>query len=222
MSDEKNNQTAGAEARADAERAAKRLGDDASRVTREAMDEAQRMAQSQADRAKGAAASEMSSIADSLRKAAQDMREGSPQERTLGQIAETLADASEAIRDRDMSEIAGDVSAFARRNPMAFLGGAALAGFAATRFAKASASTPRASGYNDGGEVSDYGTHRSGRTGYGSAASGPSTVGRSETVGAAQPSDTIPGPATSPVPGADSTTDPIRPAPVTTIPEDRS
>ena len=66
------------------------------------------------------------------------MRSGSAQERTFSQIAEGLADASDAMRDKDLGEMVGAVSNFARRNPMVFLGSAALIGFAATRFARAS------------------------------------------------------------------------------------
>lgn len=95
----------------------------------------------QAESAKGAAADEISSVASALRTAAEEMRSGSPQERTFGQIAEGLANASETMRNKDLGEMVEDVSAFARKNPLVFLGGAALIGFAATRFAKASAST---------------------------------------------------------------------------------
>ncbi|WP_299971068.1 hypothetical protein [uncultured Roseobacter sp.] len=95
-------------------------------------------AKDQADTAKSSVADEMSGVASALRTAAEEMRSGSPQERTFGQIAEGLADASEAMRNKDLSEMVQDVSAFARKNPLVFLGGAALIGFAATRFAKAS------------------------------------------------------------------------------------
>jgi len=91
-----------------------------------------------ADEAKGAAADEVKDVASALRTAAEEMRSGSAQERTFSQIAEGLADASEAMRDKDLGEMVGAVSNFARRNPMVFLGSAALIGFAATRFAKAS------------------------------------------------------------------------------------
>jgi len=91
-----------------------------------------------ADQAKGAAADEVKGVASALRTAADEMRSGSPQERTMSQIAEGLADVSDSMRDKDLGEMVGTVSDFARRNPLAFLGGAALIGFAATRFAKAS------------------------------------------------------------------------------------
>lgn len=94
---------------------------------------------SQADDAKAGVADEVKDVANALRKASQDLRGGSAQERTLGQIANGLADASDALRDKDLGEIVHAVSDVARRNPMLFLGGAVILGFAASRFAKASA-----------------------------------------------------------------------------------
>ncbi|WP_375261131.1 hypothetical protein [Palleronia sp.] len=134
-----NARNVGKEAGKDAKRSAERLAEDARSTAEDLSGRAREEAWSQAERARGGVATEMSGIADALRKAAQEMRSGSPQERTFGQIAESLADASDTIRDRDVGELASDVSRFARRNPLAFLGGAALAGFAVTRFAKASA-----------------------------------------------------------------------------------
>lgn len=93
-----------------------------------------------ASQAKDTAASEVKDVASALRTAAEEMRSGSPQERTFSQIAESLADASNSMRDKDLGEMVGAVSDFARRNPMVFLGTAAMIGFAATRFAKASTS----------------------------------------------------------------------------------
>ncbi|WP_299567765.1 hypothetical protein [uncultured Sulfitobacter sp.] len=91
-----------------------------------------------AENAKGAAADEVKNVASALRTAAEEMRNGSPQERTFSQIADGMADASDAMRDKDLGEMVEAVSEFGKRNPMIFLGGAALLGFAATRFAKAS------------------------------------------------------------------------------------
>ena len=90
------------------------------------------------DAARGAAAGEVSNVASALRKAAQESRHGSPQERTFGQIADTLADVSEQIGNKDLGDLVSDTSSFARRHPMTFLAGAALAGFALARFVKAS------------------------------------------------------------------------------------
>lgn len=97
---------------------------------------------SQADDAKASVADDVNDVANALRKASQDLRNGSAQERTLGQIANGLADASDALRDKDLGEIMGAISKIARQNPMLFLGGAVMLGFAASRFAKASTSQP--------------------------------------------------------------------------------
>lgn len=53
-------------------------------------------------------------------------------------MADALADVSDTIRDKDFGEMANDLTSFARRNPLAFLGGAALLGFAGTRMLRAS------------------------------------------------------------------------------------
>ena len=112
--------------------AARQTATDAGRAIREE-------AASRADSAKAGVAGEVSDVASALRKAADDMRDGSAQERTFGQIASTLADVSDTIRDKDLGQVANEVSDFAKRNPLLFIGGVALAGFAATRFAMASA-----------------------------------------------------------------------------------
>lgn len=97
------------------------------------------------------AAEEVSGFAHALRTAADEMREGSPQERTLAQIADGFADASDAIRDNDLGQMIGAASDVARRNPALFLGGAAFLGFVAARFAKASAHEHHGSGYGSHG-----------------------------------------------------------------------
>lgn len=121
-----------------AKQKASEMTEQAKSAARDAAQSAASAAKDQAETAKSSVADEMSGVASALRTAAEDMRSGSPQERTFGQIAEGLADASEAMRNKDLSEMVHDVSVFARKNPLVFLGGAALIGFAATRFAKAS------------------------------------------------------------------------------------
>ena len=103
------------------------------------LDEAMTEVRSKADGAKADVASEVKDVAEALRRASEEMRGGSAQERTLGTIASSLADVSDAIRDKDLGEIVQMVSKVARDNPILFLGGAALLGFAASRYAKASA-----------------------------------------------------------------------------------
>ena len=109
---------------------------EAERVAREARARAEGMANEYRDRAAG----EASRMSAALRDASANMRHGSPQERAIGHMADTMANAADAIQGKDLGSIIGDINAFARRNPTAFIGGAALLGFAAARFAKASAS----------------------------------------------------------------------------------
>jgi hypothetical protein len=62
--------------------------------------------------------------------------------------------------------MAGDISDYARRNPLVFLGGAALVGFALTRFAKA---TSEPAGYTTSSNSMSGTTSR---PGYGAATRG--------------------------------------------------
>ncbi len=125
------------EARSEMKSEARSLAEDAKSAARDAAHTARETAQNKAEEAKHGVAREVGDVASALRKAAHASRHGSPQERTFGHVAEGLADISDAIADKDLGEMAEELGNFARRNPLAFLGGAALIGFAATRFAKA-------------------------------------------------------------------------------------
>lgn len=129
------------EARAAGDKAAEHASETASRLREkaaEAASAARAEAEEQVDEARGKAAGEVDKVADALRKAAHDLRDGSPQARVIGQVAEGLADAAETFRTKDLVEVGHDITDLARRNPVMFLGGAALLGFAATRFVRAS------------------------------------------------------------------------------------
>ncbi|PVA11334.1 hypothetical protein DC366_06240 [Pelagivirga sediminicola] len=139
-----------------AKSAAEDLGSSARDTAQDAASAVREEAMRRADSAKSGVADEVSDVASGLRKAAEDMRSGSPQERTIGQIAGGLADMSEAIRDKDLGEMAGELSDFAKRNPLLFIGGIALAGFAATRFATASARRDDRGNTQDGDDRAPY------------------------------------------------------------------
>jgi hypothetical protein len=89
-------------------------------------------------------------VANALRRASEELRGGSAQERTLGMLAGGLADVSDQIRDKDLGEMAQVVSKVARENPILFLSGAALLGFAISRYAKATATHTDQSGPKSG------------------------------------------------------------------------
>lgn len=122
------------------------VASDIKSATTRKFDEVAQGVRSHADDAKTEAASEVNDVASALRRAADEMRGGSAQERTLGQIASSLADTSDAIRDKDLGEISQDINKLARDNPFLFLGGAALLGFAASRYAKATGERDTPSG----------------------------------------------------------------------------
>lgn len=103
-------------------------------------DEAVTEVRSRADTAKAGVADEVSDVAMALRRASQELRGGSAQERTLGQISSSLADVSDQIRDKDLGQILQMTTRVARENPVLFLSGAALLGFAISRYAKAAGS----------------------------------------------------------------------------------
>ena len=96
------------------------------------------------EEAKDSLASEMHDTASALRRAADEVRDGSPQGSTFSMLANGLADMADSVKDQNVSDMVGVANSFARKNPIAFLGGAALLGFAVSRFAKAS-ETPGAS-----------------------------------------------------------------------------
>lgn len=117
---------------ADAARTAK---DTARQYAERARDEAY----SRGEQYRDYAADETGKVASALRRASQDLSSGSPQERLVGQIADGVAEAADRMRGMSAADIARDTTVFARNHPAAFLGGAALLGFAAARFLKASA-----------------------------------------------------------------------------------
>ncbi len=130
--------------------AASSAAETAKAQAREVADTVSAEATNYAYQARDTAADEVKGVASALRTAAEELRSGSPQERSFSQLADGLADVSETMRDKDLGEIVEDLNGFAKRNPLVFLGGAALLGFVATRFAKASSERP-SGGYGGSG-----------------------------------------------------------------------
>lgn len=93
-----------------------------------------------AEKTRAGAAREIKEVADALHTAAEELDDGSPQRRMFDMVAKNLEEFSEGIHHKNMGEMLGGINDLARRNPLLFLGGAALLGFAATRLASASAS----------------------------------------------------------------------------------
>jgi hypothetical protein len=147
----------------EAREAAKATGEtyteQAKTLARDASDEAARRAEG----AKITAARETERMSSALRTAAREIGEDTPQARLLNEVASGLADVAEATRDKSIGDMAAEIANFGKRNPVAFIGGAALFGFAAARFAKASQSpATRDDRYSDQSEYerSTYATAR--------------------------------------------------------------
>lgn len=83
-------------------------------------------------------AGEVGEFGEALRSASGKLRRGSPQEQLVTSAANAMEEFSSHVRGRDLGELLEEVNTFGRRNPAAFLGGAALLGFAGMRLAKAS------------------------------------------------------------------------------------
>lgn len=96
-----------------------------------------------------AAAESAGRFASALRRASDELDSGSTPERMIGQMAEDLAEATDNLRHKSLEDLARDTNNFARRNPVAFVGGAALLGFAAAWMLKSL--TSDTAGEDDGG-----------------------------------------------------------------------
>jgi hypothetical protein len=89
--------------------------------------------------AKQALARELAAAAEALGAASRDLQERSVQRTLLDEASRCLTGFSRVLEGRSVGELVADAADFGRRNPAAFLGGAALAGFAVARLATASA-----------------------------------------------------------------------------------
>ena len=93
---------------------------------------------------KAAGADFVSGMAGALRRAANEFGEVPQAAQYIRLAANHVDSVSDAFRKRDLKQLVSDVQGFARRQPTAFLGIAALAGFAAVRFLKTSTATSAA------------------------------------------------------------------------------
>lgn len=142
--------------------AQERLGD-VREAARSGLDEAKHAAAEKAGEVKEQAAGEIARTASGLEAAAEEM-EGSPfQQDLLREAADGLKQIAHAVEGKSLGTMAADLSEFGRQNPVAYLGGAALVGFALARFARASAPTG-AAGYSSRvgeGSGTQFGAERS-------------------------------------------------------------
>lgn len=120
---------------------AKQKANELKEQTKQAAADAKQHARSFAEEQKDEAADRVDGVADALRNAAGSLDD---QDQTVmagyaRQAASGLDQVSNAISNRRLDDLVETVEDFAKRQPVAFLGGAALAGFVMARFAKSSA-----------------------------------------------------------------------------------
>ena len=119
------------QAKADAEK----LGHEASEKIFEATDKAKGFAGDQKD----LAASQINGVAAAINKVADELGGEQPTvARYARDLASGLSSMGKTIEERDVDDLMGLAQDFGRKQPVAFLGAAALAGFVASRFALAS------------------------------------------------------------------------------------
>jgi gas vesicle protein len=139
------------------------LKDQASELTQKATDTVKTQAGNLTDQAKEVASDAgenyVGNVANIIRRSAYEFDSEMPQAgHYIRKAAAQLDNVSEAMRNKNMSEIVGNVQDFARKQPTAFFGAAVLLGFAAVRFLKSApahatqpARLPAAPGSNVGG-----------------------------------------------------------------------
>jgi hypothetical protein len=145
--------------------------------------EATDKAKSFADDQKNLAAGQITGVADAINRVAEEL-EGSEQgtvARYARDLASGLSSMGKTIEERNVDDLMGLAQDFGRKQPIAFLGAAALAGFVASRFAMASAQRREAAS-STSGQSSSYGA--SGASGsYGSSSTGYGSTGSSSSYG---------------------------------------
>lgn len=146
---------------AKAQEIGERIQHEAQRLTQQAKDQGQAMFQEQ----KFAMAEQVSGLASALHNTAEHLKtqDQKAMAQYTQQAAEGLQRFSQTLKDRDLGSLVSQVENFARHQPGAFIGSAALLGFMAARFLKSSAErrsypshTPSASAYRDTPSSSAY------------------------------------------------------------------
>lgn len=77
-------------------------------------------------------------LAATLQRASAEDGEDALKSRVLSSVAQGLTSASDALRQRSVTDLGSDIRMLAKRHPGAFMAVAAVAGFAAARFVRSS------------------------------------------------------------------------------------
>lgn len=119
------------------------IGSDIRNTVSEAAQNAKEQARDVADDVKAQSVNRVEDVSRAVHGAADQLGRELPQAAGfIHSTAERLEDATAALRERSVEELASTFSDFARRQPAAAFAGSVLAGFALSRFLKSS--VPRA------------------------------------------------------------------------------
>lgn len=92
---------------------------------------------------KVAGAEYLANISSAMQRAAGEFERDVPEAaRYIRRAGGQLANAADALRQRDPRELVSEIEDFARRQPALFFGGAVILGFAALRFLKSASPSP--------------------------------------------------------------------------------
>lgn len=111
--------------------------DHAADLTRKVQATARAKAEEHAQSLKDSAAAKAENTANAAKAAAAQFDPATLQAEAAQHVADRVDELAARIRHSDLETVASQVGDFARRNPLLFVGAAAAAGFAATRFLKA-------------------------------------------------------------------------------------
>jgi hypothetical protein len=167
------------------DRARRKAGELAGELKRQAEESAEDMrqrARSAVDQQKDAAVGGIEGMAQALRSASDDLRErGQPVAAEYSrQVADGLESLANWVSRRNIDDVTGSLEDFARQRPVAFIGGAMVAGFALARFMKSSsARRSRMSGYEYRGATAGSYGQRTRTRGQRMATPSPSSAGTS-------------------------------------------
>jgi hypothetical protein len=102
---------------------------------------------------KGAGAEYVGSLAEAMRRASREFDKDLPiAGKYIRKAASQVENVADSIRAGDINDLVDSAKSFARRQPVAFLGLATLAGFAAVRFLKSSPEGAQSSSYRSSTE----------------------------------------------------------------------
>ena len=166
------------------ERARRKAGELAGDLKRQAEESAEDMRQralSAVDEQKETAIGGIEGVANALRSASDDLRErGQPLAAEYSrQVADGLESLANWVSRRNVDDVTGGLEDFARQRPVAFIGGAMVAGFALARFMKSSSARRSRTSEHEyrGATARSYGQPR--RTEYAGASTAPDSSAHS-------------------------------------------